>query len=347
MRFNNELKVGIAIIAAAVIFILGVRFFADLPLFRGTYPLQTEMADASGLVKGAGVEVRGVRVGAVDKIGLSARSKGVLIQFHVDKDIVVPSGSHTEIAGFSALGQVRLEIVPGSGATPVEPGSFIPGKQSNAFGQLQAKAPQLIERVDTLLIGANRFFDQAEPAINQIQSAFNQAETSFDEVGTAANQVGVNANQAVAQLNDLLRNPSGDVRMTLANLRAATQQANGILRSQQVRIEGILTDLQRVSTVAGNFAETNQDSIGVAVNNLNATLRRLNRNLASLESTSTSLDSIMAHIDRGDGTVGLLINDPLLYQNMLSLTQNLNALVQDVQKNPNRYLKNLSLVDIF
>ncbi|HET6566551.1 MAG TPA: MlaD family protein [Rhodothermales bacterium] len=347
MRFSNELKVGIAIIAAAVIFILGVRFFADLPLFRGTYPLQTEMADASGLTKGAAVEVRGVRVGAVDKVDLSQQSNGVLIQFHIDNGIVVPTGSHTEIAGFSALGQVRLEIVPGSGETPVEPGGFIPSQQSNALGELQEKAPELLERVDTLLIGANRFFDQAEPAINQVQSAFNQAETSFEQIGNAANQVGGNANQTVAILNDLLRNPNGDIRMTLANLRTATEQANGILHSQQARIEGILTDLQRFSTVAGNFAETNQDSIGVAVNNLNATLRRLNRNLASLESTSTSLDSIMARIDRGEGTAGLLINDPRLYQNMVSLTENLNALVLDVQKNPKRYLKNLSLVDVF
>ncbi len=76
-------------------------------------------------------------------------------------------------------------------------------------------------------------------------------------------------------------------------------------------------------------------------------LGRVDRSLEQLESTTTTLDSIVGKIDRGEGTVGLLINDPRLYHRMDSTVNSMNQLLVDLKENPVRYMRALRLVDLF
>ena len=69
--------------------------------------------------------------------------------------------------------------------------------------------------------------------------------------------------------------------------------------------------------------------------------------LASFESTSAQLDAVLAKLDSGEGTLGLMLNDPTLYHNLNEAATNLNQLVADFQADPKRYLKDLRLVDVF
>ena len=48
-------------------------------------------------------------------------------------------------------------------------------------------------------------------------------------------------------------------------------------------------------------------------------------------------DSVLIKVDRGQGTLGLLVNDPRLYQNTDSLLRELRELLADVKKQPKRY----------
>jgi phospholipid/cholesterol/gamma-HCH transport system substrate-binding protein len=58
-----------------------------------------------------------------------------------------------------------------------------------------------------------------------------------------------------------------------------------------------------------------------------------------LRETAESVSSIAAKVDDGQGTLGLLVNDPGLYADLRSATQSLNSLTQDIMQNPSRYLK--------
>jgi|GEM_PF-273809 len=348
MRYGNELKVGIAIILAAIIFILGVRYFENIPLFGGTYELYTEFSDAGGLIQGSVVEISGVGVGTVDDVRLSENANSVIVKFHVNNDVKLPTGSYTELSGFSALGDVRLEVVPGPPQNPpIEEGSFLPSRKTGMLSELSERAPGLLSRADTLLLTLNRSLNEVEPAINQVQSAFAEAETSFEGIGRVADQLGGQANQTLSEVNRLLTDQNSDIRATFAALRGTTEEINNLLRAEQARIRTIVTELETFTSSLSRFTVENQDSLAQTVYGLNTTLRRLNSNLATLETTQNSLDRIILKIDQGEGTLGMLINDPVLYEEMVGLTQNLNQLVQDIQRNPSRYLRELRLVDVF
>jgi phospholipid/cholesterol/gamma-HCH transport system substrate-binding protein len=76
-------------------------------------------------------------------------------------------------------------------------------------------------------------------------------------------------------------------------------------------------------------------------------LNRVDRNLTQLESTTLTLDSIVGKVDRGEGTVGLLVNDASLYHRMDSTVNSMNQLLIDLKENPVRYLRAMRLVDLF
>jgi hypothetical protein len=91
----------------------------------------------------------------------------------------------------------------------------------------------------------------------------------------------------------------------------------------------------------------NGDSLDVAVRRLNQSLDRLNRGLASLEQTSATLDTVATKLNEGDGTAGRLLNDPSLYLRLDSAAARTNTLLRDFQRDPGRYLNDMTLVKVF
>lgn len=317
MKYNKEIKVGLSILLSVIIFVLGVRFFADLPLFHGTYTLQTTFEDASGIMQGNAVRINGVRVGSVDDVRLDPASNKVSVRFHVDEQIVVPEGSRTEVSGIAALNSVHLKVHLGPSANARIPeGGLVPSlREANMLGELTQKAPELVAQLEGLLVNADATFGEAR---------------------------------------ELLDHSDDDIRATLLSFRSAAATLDGLLRAEQARLsrtlvhfESASSDLSHLTAGARAFADANGDSLALAVRQLNQNLRRLDRTLAGLETSTATLDAILVRIDRGEGTLGKLINDPALYAKLDSTLNNLNALLAGFEEDPGRYLKELKLIDIF
>jgi len=136
-------------------------------------------------------------------------------------------------------------------------------------------------------------------------------------------------------------------------------------------IKDIVTDINRSSSelqqlihkegrrfdyAIGNFAALSDNLSHFAVNldtiassqhsNLDssmASLRRvvstLDRVSEDLQATTQSLNVVLGKMRNGEGTLGKLIHDETLYDNLDSLSANLNILVRDLKENPERYVR--------
>lgn len=308
MNSSNELKVGVAIILSLVVFVLGVRFFEDIPLFKGTYDLYTVYDNARGMIVGNAVRISGVDVGSVQEVALDPATNKVKIRLRLDKQYVVTEGAYTEITGIDALNAVQMVIHAGPvDNPPVKDGDFLPSRAGgDILGSFTDRVPDFINRGDSLLIGLD---------------------------GT------------ITDIRDIVQ-PGGDLRTMFASLRSSADALESMLRDERNRVSRVLAN---VDTLTGAIGETTQiagDSLAIATQQLNELMRRLDRNLDSIEQVTESLDSVLGKIDRGEGTAGLLINDPMLYQRMDSTFRNMNALVVDIKENPVRYMRALRLFDI-
>ena len=309
MKYGNELKVGIALAVSIAIFYIGFRYLKDLPFFKGTTEFFTTFEDAGGLVSGNAVRVNGVIVGAVDEVRLVPGDNIARVRFHVDRDLVLPHGSSTAIGGVGALGVVRVDIALGTESTAYQEGATIPSREEASLGAL------------TDVLGA--------PLAGQVDSVLT---------GTTA---------TLGAAKDLMTGSQDELRQTLVAVQGGAAALNDILRAEQDRLSQVLDGVAQFTDNLNAFTGDNGDSLRVITQSLTQSLGRLDRTLASLETTTTSLNTIIAKIEQGEGTLGLLINDPSLYHQLDSTFTALNRILVDFQRDPKRYLKDLKVVDVF
>jgi phospholipid/cholesterol/gamma-HCH transport system substrate-binding protein len=309
VKYSNEFKVGASIVISVIVFILGSRFFDSIPLFRGTYELFANFEDARGMVKGNAVRINGVSVGSVQDVSLDPATNLVSIRIRLDSKIIVPQGSYAEITGIDALSAVQLTIHPGPpGNPPIESGGSIPSQRaSDLIATMTERAPELVDRIDSVLVGLNLTLTDTRGIIE----------------------------------------PQSDLRLMLASLRGSASELERLMVSERTRLARVLANVDTLTATLGDVAGSANDSLAISLGHLNNLLARMDGNMAQLETTMASLDAIVGKIDRGEGTLGLMINDPSLYNNLDSTVQNMNALLVDFKQNPVRYMKALRLVDVF
>ncbi len=310
MKYANELKVGIALVAAVLVFFFGVRYFQDIPLFRGSYELETNFRQVGGLVSGNPIQIHGVTVGDVTSVQLDQADQQVDVRLRISSDVTVPEGSVVQLTGWSQFGGTRLVIDPGPASNPpLENGDFIPSSQEeNILGTLSDQAAPLLTRADTLL-------------------------------GTM--------NRTVGEVNQQLAQPNSDLRGTLGHLRSLTRQLDELLRTEHQHVRGILENTEQVSENVRTFSEENEDSLRMVIDRLNRSLRKTESTLATIDRVGTSLDTLTTNINRGEGTLGRLARDPSLYHRLDSAATGVNRLVRDFEENPERYLQHLKILELF
>ncbi|AYN04547.1 MULTISPECIES: MlaD family protein [unclassified Flavobacterium] len=147
----------------------------------------------------------------------------------------------------------------------------------------------------------------------------------------------VNIDKLVSGLNNVLdQKGQEDLKKSLAELSKTMEQfhkasgsINSILDTNKGQINGVVTNFNKMS---GNFAKMS-DSLNKA--DLGKTVRSLNQALAKV-------DGLMNGLNSGKGTMGKLLKDEALYNNLQATSKELELLLQDVRLSPTRYV-NVSL----
>ncbi|OZC01859.1 MlaD family protein [Rubricoccus marinus] len=338
---SNEIKVGLAVLMAVVVIFFGIRFLKDQPLFGGGYEVVVVFDDAQGLTPGAFVRLNGVNVGSVKSVRLSDDAREVYITMGIDGDVQIPRGVKVGTSGLSALGEVNIELTPPDGGDAGRP--LIAGDTLRAIS-----TPDLFD----LLAGESTGLTaRADSALFRAVSVF----TTLDET---------------------LANSGDDVTAVLAQLRFLTQTATQTLLTERERVGETLASFQRaagsaerlsndLSTLGTDLSndvavdirattqtlrqtvDSNADSVSVTVAQLNRTLRNAESALAQLTLLSTELEQTLALAKSDSSSLGLLLRDPSLYHNANSAAASLQQLLQDVQRDPGRYAKELDLIRVF
>lgn len=308
MKHKREFVVGITLLVAIVMFVFGIRYFQDLPFFGGAYTLETSFEDSGGLVAGSPVRVNGVNAGTVRSVNLRTDLDDVHVRFDMHGNVLVPVGSWVRVSGMELLGNVHLEVVLASAEMMIEPGSVVPSRQQENMFEVMERAPDIAARTDTLLATSQRTLEDLRHVIHE-QSAL--------------------------------------LEQTMLSMRSAAQGFHGIMASNEEAISNLINNTSRLSDNLSRFAETNTDSLSVSVYRVNETLRLLNARLVDFGETTSGIDSLVVGVQRGHGTLGLLANDPGLYQRIDSTLTSLNRLLIELERNPERFMRELRLIDIF
>lgn len=157
-------------------------------------------------------------------------------------------------------------------------------------------------------------------------------------------------NILLEQLNTMLDNENQNrFQQALTHVEGTMEDVSLLVdRKRSTLEEGIdhanrfLANLDSMSTRARENGDI--DSLVTGMNRTVAELETLSRDL---NETSLELHEILAKINSGEGSLGRMVNDPSLYDNLDSLSVEMNRLIQNINSDPGRYLKHMRLIEIF
>lgn len=142
-----------------------------------------------------------------------------------------------------------------------------------------------------------------------------------------------NADSLLVNFNEVLDDQTKkDLRETVSGLNALVKSFQGSAAALNELLvtnkEELNNSLKNINTITTNFSKLS-DSISNA---------GLAQTMKSLQSTVSNLDLLLGKIENGEGTMGKLMKNEELYNNLSSASKELDLLLQDFRLNPKRYV---------
>jgi phospholipid/cholesterol/gamma-HCH transport system substrate-binding protein len=127
-----------------------------------------------------------------------------------------------------------------------------------------------------------------------------------------------------------------DLHRTIASTAALSAQLQSVLLQQNRNLTETMAAFRASATHLSSVADSAQ--IQATLVNLRQTSENAARFSANLDSTNTALQKALAQIQNGNGTVGKLLTDSLLYSDIRHLVAQTDSLMADFKKNPRKYI---------
>ncbi|MFC3159772.1 phospholipid/cholesterol/gamma-HCH transport system substrate-binding protein [Chryseobacterium arachidis] len=305
MKFSKELKAGVIALLAIVGFVVLFQFMKGRSLFTTDNIFYAKYDNVEGLAQSSPVSINGLKVGQVDKIIPHTSKEGkidFLVKITVDNNFEFSKNSTLEIFEPSLMGGKEMRINLMYGGQTAKDGDTLQGAfKLGTLGSLSS---------------------QVGPVKDQLQVVLHRV----DSLMTNANQL-VDA-QNRQEIKALLSN----LNKTVAALQTTAGSVNSLVGHNDPKLQKVLDD----ASVTMQTGKVTLDKYGNLAESIDT--KKLNATIANLDATVGQLNNVVSGIDRGEGSLGKIMKDDQLYNNLNAASNNLNALIEDLKAHPKKYV---------
>jgi phospholipid/cholesterol/gamma-HCH transport system substrate-binding protein len=328
-RRTSDFLVGLTVVVVTMALLATVLWLKQADLGGQTRHLAVRTRDVGGVTLGNPVVIRGVRAGRVEGIALGDQG-WVVLTIGLDRDTPLPNDPVVLLAASSLFGEWQVTVTDANG---VPPDRDLRAALAAARTSSDTLAGAVLPDIAQLTTVAGRLAGDVAKVADRMQVAFDDsaARDLRASIRDFAQLSSVLTRTVTVQSRQLDR-IGNDVQTGLVRINAAAEQ----LRAVTARVDS--------ATSRGELQQIVVNSQGAA-KELLTTATRLRELSNDFERTQTRLssavaraDSVFSTVNSRRGTLGLMVNDPALYQQSDSLVRELRALVADVKKNPKRYI---------
>lgn len=303
MKISNETKVGSLTAIAIAVLILGFNFLKGKDFNTTKHKLFAVFPSVEGLMLSNPVTVNGLQVGKVSLIEAKDESlSGIIVGITLTQEVNIPKNSFANLSTDLLGSSTTFKIILGNDSQYMTDG-------------------------DTL-------------STRPVKGLTDKLQASLDPALASATQTLNSLDTLVKNLNSLLDpNTKNNLASIIANLTHSTQSLNKLLDAQTGMLAKSLTN---VESVTGNLAKSNE-KITATVDNLEKTSNNLanakiKETIDNLESVTNKLSTAVSKTTQKDNTMGLLLNDRKLYDELRQTNRSLTTLLDDFRLHPKRYV---------
>jgi len=316
-----QFRVGVMVLATAIIAGILIVLFGDLPsLVQATYPLKMDFADARGVSQGTPVRKNGILVGRVASVTLNERG-GVSVVADIDSYVPIYKDEQPRIAG-TLLGDAEISLVPGrivpprqrlakdevlTGAVSRDPFEVFATLEPK-FGATLDSLAQASESVTKLATNLDRVFLSEDDTFEKM---VRKTEAALDSFSVAMNNI-----------NDVMGDPKAREKM-----KAAITALPDVLTELRTTVQGIGTtvdtadrNLRNLEGLTKPLGDRGQEMVA-----------QIDRTIGRLDETLQQASLFAKALNESQGTLGKLVRDPQVYNDLAQAAQNVSKLTKDLR----------------
>ncbi len=300
MKIKNEVKIGIVAAIGVMLLFFGMTFLKGLDIFSSDNQYKMKFSDITGLSASSPIYVDGYRVGTVKAIDYDFNRQGdITVDVGINKDMQIPEGTRAEIVS-DLLGNVQVNLLMDRSVEKMlAPGGIIDGTiNDGAMGQVKDMVPAIKKML---------------PKLDSI----------------------------LVSVNTLLANPNipatlHNVNLISSDLTNSTKQLNLLLAQLNARMPQLLG---KTNNLLDNASST-MVSANTMIGSLNGKVDSLDmaQTMQKVQHTLDNVQQLTDKINNSNGSLGLLINDNKLYDNLNNTVRDADSLLTNLKAHPKRYV---------
>jgi phospholipid/cholesterol/gamma-HCH transport system substrate-binding protein len=343
MAMKREVKVGLFVFAGMIVTAAVVFFIGDeRRLFESKYVYKATFGDVQGLKPGAPVRLSGVDIGYVQAVGHGddPNDNRLYVSFEVVRAEAarIKSDSIAKVGNKGLLGDKMLEVSPGTpGQASLPPGSVVPSEEAADYSALLARVGDMGRKADAILTNVEKATSVLadERVRDDVQRSLHSLSIILNDVAAGQGYLGrILRDPAEA---DRISHAVGSFDRTAQKLNDTLDGVNNVVARVEKGpgfVHDVIYDTQGTETVKrfGEFAgeaglalkgvrESQSVAHGLIYGDPNQ-----QQVVANLGAMSADMRSIVADMRAGKGTLGGLLVDPSIYEDM-------KAVLGNVQRN--------------
>jgi phospholipid/cholesterol/gamma-HCH transport system substrate-binding protein len=251
-----------------------------------------------GLSVGTSVVYNGFRIGQLTSLQLVNDGQSIEAKIEISADLKIPKDSRLKVES-ELLGGQKMKLVRGVSTEYAEDGDTLKALYSrDQFSAMNDKILPLVSKADSLLSSMNAFFKSAA------------VDRAMQELPLAV----ISLKNTLDKIDLLVSNATPGITNSLNNAAIFSNK----LQSYGTKIDVVLKSFERVGM------QLDTVDIGTAV--------------SSLTTSSQELADLLSSISKGEGSLGKLAKDPALYYEIQKGTIELNRVILDLKKYPEKYI---------
>ncbi len=299
IKLTREIKIGIFFLLILVTIFAVLNFLKGQDVFKKSYSYYAEYDDVEGLTASSHIYLKGLKVGAVETISYNPDTEKFSIKININEKYHIPKNSTAQIFSTDIMGNKAIRLIFSHETKMTQPGDTL----------ISGNAPVL-----TTLIA-----EELVPLKNKVDTLVSALTITAEAINRVVN----------TESQDNLIASIASLRQTLYNVQQLTASLNG----ERQTIKNIV---HNADTFIAELQKSSAD-----IHRTMANLAQLTDSLKSSEINSTiaGLNAMLRQANNPEGSVGQLLHNDDLYNNLNRTIGQLDSLIAAIRANPKKYIK--------